>query len=60
MFIYNAVLAYNAWIWGIPILIILIGGGLYLSFVTGSSLPGCAQINSRRNVQQRGNERGDR
>ena len=35
MFIYNAVLAYNAWIWGIPILIILIGGGLYLSFVTG-------------------------
>lgn len=35
MFIYNAVLAFNSWIWGIPILIILIGGGLYLSFITG-------------------------
>ena len=35
MFIYNAVLAFNSWIWGILILIILIGGGLYLSFITG-------------------------
>lgn len=35
MFIYNAVMAFNSWIWGVPILIILVGGGFYLTCITG-------------------------
>ena len=32
--LYNAVSAATDWFWGVPALVILIGGGIYLSFCT--------------------------
>lgn len=32
MFIYNAISAFTTWAWSLPVLIILIGGGLWLTF----------------------------
>lgn len=31
----NAILAFSDWLWGIPMLVILAGGGLFLTFRLG-------------------------
>ena len=33
--IYDAVSAFTGWLWGIPILIVLIGGGVVITFLIG-------------------------
>lgn len=33
--VYDAVSAFTGWLWGIPILIVLIGGGVVITFLIG-------------------------
>ena len=35
MFIYNAIAAFADWAWGIPMLVVLVGGGIILTFAIG-------------------------
>ena len=32
MFIYDAIMAFSDWMWSLPMLVILIGGGIWLTF----------------------------